>query len=89
MPPPSDAPLRKTTINLYLSDIEALERLYGRGWQEAVRNLVKYHVKEKTRPIEDWTKAFWCPYTADHTCAAKVPQACICMKEVSHSAKRD
>lgn len=61
MPPPSDAPLRKTTINLYLSDIEALERLYGRGWQETVRNLVKYHVKEKTKPTtvqELWNGEF-------------------------------
>lgn len=29
---------------------------------------------------EDWTKAMWCPYTADHTCAANIPAACICRK---------
>jgi len=50
MPPAAEAPLRKTSINLFAADIDAMERLYGRGWQEVVRNLVKYHVKDKTKP---------------------------------------
>lgn len=27
---------------------------------------------------EDWTKATWCPYTDDHACAARIPEACAC-----------
>lgn len=46
-----EEPYRKSTVNFFASDIEAMERLYGRGWTEVVRNLVRYHVKEKTKPI--------------------------------------
>lgn len=37
MPIRSDDPLRKCTLNLYESDCLWLERTYGRGWTERIR----------------------------------------------------
>lgn len=35
--------LRKVTLNLYELDCEAMERCYGYGWTEKVRQLVRLH----------------------------------------------
>lgn len=55
MPPHPDAPLRKTTLNLYLADVSVLERHYGFGWSEQVRQIVHRHVQtlSKHKTIED------------------------------------
>lgn len=47
MPKESDEPLRKCTLNLFRKDVVELERLYGRGWTEKVRELVNIHVNNK------------------------------------------
>ena len=50
MPPRSPEPLRKITLNLFEADCQAMERRYGHGWTEQVREMVRAHVeKEKTR----------------------------------------
>ena len=37
MPARSDDPLRRCTLNLYESDCQWLEKTYGHGWTERVR----------------------------------------------------
>lgn len=49
MPPPLDEPLRKVTMNFFAADVLWLERRYGRGWTEVIRDLVRKHRKEKDR----------------------------------------
>ena len=49
----SDEPIRKVTLNLYVRDIADMERLYGRGWTEVVRNLVRARLKEKLDAYDD------------------------------------
>lgn len=46
MPPKSEAPLRKVTLNLFDADCAAMESRYGRGWTERVRELVQWHIRE-------------------------------------------
>ena len=45
MPIRPDAPLRKVTLNLYEADATAMYDLYGYGWTEMVRNLVRQHLQ--------------------------------------------
>lgn len=45
MPKLPDEPLHKTNINLYSTDVEDMKKLYGYGWSEVVRNLVRKHVR--------------------------------------------
>ena len=52
MPPPSDRPLARCNILLYEADKSWLERHYGHGWSEIVRNLVRDHVRDATQPQE-------------------------------------
>lgn len=47
MPKESDLPLRKVTLNLFQSDVAEMERIYGRGWTEQVRELVNIHIMYK------------------------------------------
>lgn len=47
MPKLPDEPLHKTNINLYSTDVEDMKKLYGYGWSEVVRNLVRSHVAKK------------------------------------------
>jgi hypothetical protein len=37
----------RTNINLFMSDVEWLEKKWGRGWTEAVRDIVHKHIQEK------------------------------------------
>ncbi len=46
MPPPSDRPLQKVTLNLFRDDVAALVGIYGNGWTTEVRALVANHVRE-------------------------------------------
>ena len=48
----ADEPIRKVTLNLYVQDIKDMERLYGRGWTEVVRNLVHMRLAIK-KEFED------------------------------------
>ena len=48
MPIRPDAPLRKVTLNLYDEDCRWLEREYGRGWSERVRQHIHNEVVKRT-----------------------------------------
>lgn len=45
MPKRPNEPLRKITINIFDSDARALETIYGWGWSEQIRNLIREHIK--------------------------------------------
>lgn len=47
MPVRSDDPLRRVTLNLYEADCEWLEREYGRGWTERVRQHIQTIIHER------------------------------------------
>jgi hypothetical protein len=42
--PGADAQLRKVTLNLYEEDCAAMERIFGRGWTTAIRELLHHNV---------------------------------------------
>lgn len=44
MPARSDDPLRRVTLNLYEADCQWLERTYGHGWTERVRQHIHSEV---------------------------------------------
>lgn len=44
MPNRSDDPLRKVTLNLYEADCAWLEKTYGHGWTERVRQHIHNEV---------------------------------------------
>lgn len=46
MPAPADEPLTRTNLNLFTADKEWLEKRFGRGWTEQVRNWVRQQIKE-------------------------------------------
>lgn len=39
--------MRKVTLNLFSEDVIAMEKRYGYGWSQIVRELVRKHLKEK------------------------------------------
>lgn len=57
MPAPSDEPIRRVTLNLYIRDANAMEWLYGRGWTEQVRRLVREHLRTKNIPKDRYLGA--------------------------------
>lgn len=48
MPAKSDDPLRRCTLNLYESDCLWLERTYGHGWTERVRQHIHAEVTKRS-----------------------------------------
>lgn len=52
MPTKSDDPLKRVTLNLYKADCLAMERYYGRGWTEQVRQLVHQHITIATAHLK-------------------------------------
>lgn len=48
MPPKSDEPLEKTTLNLYAADCAMLRAHYGFGWTEQVRQMIHQRVQQFT-----------------------------------------
>jgi len=48
MPARSDDPLRRVTLNLYEADCQWLERTYGRGWTERVRQHIHNEVVKRS-----------------------------------------
>jgi len=48
MPPRSPEPLRKILLNLFEADCAWMERYYGHGWTEKVREMVRTHRKKAT-----------------------------------------
>jgi hypothetical protein len=52
MPPRSPEPLRRVTLNLFDRDCDAMERRYGHGWSERVREMVRQHLKPKHILVE-------------------------------------
>lgn len=53
MPKLPDEPLHKTNINLYVRDVEDMKALYGYGWSEIVRNLVRQHLNLKAKSFNE------------------------------------
>jgi len=53
MPPRSPEPLLKVTFNLFAKDVAEMERRYGRGWTEQVRNMVRKHLNRYKLPTLD------------------------------------
>jgi hypothetical protein len=47
MPVRSDEPLRKVTLNLYEADCQWMEREYGRGWTERLRQHLHAEVLQR------------------------------------------
>lgn len=52
MPPRSPEPLRKVTLNLFDKDCDSMERRYGHGWSERVRDLVRQDLKRAAQ--QEW-----------------------------------
>ena len=52
MPIKSDDPLRRVTLNLYEADCKWLEREYGRGWTERIRQHIHNEVLQRQLRIE-------------------------------------
>lgn len=46
MPPSSDRPLQKVTMNFYRDDVAELVRVFGSGWTSEVRNIVANYIRE-------------------------------------------
>ncbi len=55
MPPRSPEPLRRVTLNLFDADCDAMERRYGHGWSERVREMVRHHLRE-VQAVKAWDK---------------------------------
>lgn len=51
MPIRPDAPLRKVTMNFYAEDIEWLQREYGDGWTERIRQHIHNEITARKKPI--------------------------------------
>lgn len=51
MPVRSDEPLRKVTLNLYEADCAWLEKTYGHGWTERVRQHIHNAVQQRNHPF--------------------------------------
>jgi hypothetical protein len=47
MPIRSDDPLRKVTLNLYEEDCQWMEREYGRGWTERLRQHIHSEIVKR------------------------------------------
>lgn len=43
--PAADEPITKCSINLYSSDVAYLQRKFGRGWTEMVRQEVRAFIR--------------------------------------------
>ena len=54
MPVRSDEPLRKVTLNLYEADCQWLEKTYGHGWTERVRQHIHSEVESRRRYKTDF-----------------------------------
>ncbi len=51
MPQRSDDPLRKVTLNLYEADCAWMEREYGHGWTERIRQHIHNEVMNRQQQI--------------------------------------
>lgn len=47
MPAPSDEALTRCNLNLFTADKEWLEKRFGRGWTEQVRNMVRDYISKR------------------------------------------
>lgn len=48
MPAKSDDPLRRVTLNLYEADCQWMEKYYGHGWTERIRQHIHNEVVKRT-----------------------------------------
>ena len=58
MPTRSDDPLRRVTLNLYEADCQWLERTYGHGWTERVRQHIHSEVMLRKEDPPTRTRPF-------------------------------
>lgn len=56
MPAPADKPLRRCNLYLYEEDVAWLQRRYGHGWSEHVRNAVRNLRQESEEKTIQWPK---------------------------------
>lgn len=49
MPVKPGDPLKKITLNLYTADCQWFAKVYGRGWSEHVRELMRKHRVQKAQ----------------------------------------
>lgn len=56
MPIRSDEPLRKVTLNLYESDCAWLEKNWGHGWTERIRQQISFEVYKHKHPTDYHTR---------------------------------
>lgn len=56
MPVRSDEPLRKVTLNLYESDCQFMEKHWGRGWTERIRQQISFEVHKHRHPVDYHTR---------------------------------
>lgn len=54
MPPKSERPLRRSTLNLFAEDCVYMANRYGRGWTEQVRELLHRQIMRQQLEDEDW-----------------------------------
>lgn len=54
MPPKSERPLRRSTLNLYAEDCVYMANRYGRGWTEQVRELLHRQIAKQKAEYEEW-----------------------------------
>lgn len=67
MPPRSPEPLRRITLNLFEADCAAMERRYGHGWTEQLRNMVRSHLNKLKQPtIDEITSIYTDELEDDH-----------------------
>lgn len=46
---PSDEPLQKILMNLFYVDYLEMKRIYGHGYTEKIRELVRDHLRHRNR----------------------------------------
>lgn len=47
MPPASDRPLQKVTLNLFRDDVAELVAIFGNGWTTEVRHIVASYLQRR------------------------------------------
>lgn len=53
MPPSSDRPLQKVTMNFYRDDVAELVRIYGNGWTTEVREIVTRYIRGRKYIVDE------------------------------------
>lgn len=57
----TNTPFHRTNLNLYAEDVEFMQRMFGRGWTEQVRDIIHQElkaIKERTKHIPNENTAY-------------------------------